>query len=136
MYKGGVVHSGEVHTAPDHDHGEVPDYTCEQLQHFHSKYTCCHEVDDPLEHIRDKSLIAEVARFQGTMDTMDHLHKEIREREETLYCQGNDNRKCVHHLELAHTLGRVFEEEEIANGLRIITPWVVERRREERGHSS
>jgi hypothetical protein len=99
MYKGGVVHSGEVHAAPDHDHGEVPDYTCEQLHHFRSEYTRCHEVDNALERIGDKSLLTEVAHFRGTMDAMDHLHKEIREWEEELYCQGNDNQKCVHRLE-------------------------------------
>jgi hypothetical protein len=67
---------------------------------------------------------------------MERLNKEIREREEEMYSSGNDNHKCVRRLERAHTLIRVFEEEEIANGLRVITPWVVERRREERGRSS
>jgi hypothetical protein len=71
----------------------------------------------------------------GTMDTMDCLHKEIRECKEALYCSRNDNCKCVHCLERAHALIRVFEEEEIANGLWVITPWVVECCREECGHS-
>ena len=50
-------------------------------------------------------------------------------------CAGNDNRKCVRHLERVHTLGQVFEEEEVINGLQLITPWVVEHQHQERGHS-
>ena len=122
----------EVHAAPDFDHGETPQYEHEQRRHLLSNYAQCHEVDDALECISDKSLIAEVARYRGTMDALERLQKEIREREEQLYCVGNDNRKCVRRLERAQVLARVFEEEEVANGLRLITPWVVERQRQER----
>ena len=132
MQKGSPVYLGEVHTAPDFDHGEAPQYEHEQRRHLLSNYTQHHEVDDTLECIGDKSLIAEVARFHGTMDALERLQREIREREEQLYCVGNDNRKCVRRLERAQVLARVFEEEEVANRLRLITPWVVERRRQER----
>jgi hypothetical protein len=135
MYKGGVVHSGEVHAAAEHDRGNTPDYTHEQLRHFCSEYSRHHEVDNTLERIGDKSLVVKVSHFCGTMDTIDRLHKEIQERKEALYCSGNDNHKCVCRLKRAHALIRVFEEEEIANGLRVITPWVVECHREERGRS-
>ena len=105
--------------------------------HLLSDYTRRQEVDDALERIGDKSLLAEVARFRGTMDALERLQREIREHEEQLYCVGNDNRKCVCRLERAQVLARIFEEEEVANGLRLITPWVVERRRQdlERGRS-
>ena len=132
MQKGSPVYLGEVHAAPDFDHGEVPHYEHEQRRHLLSNYTQRHEVDEALERISDKSLIAEVTRYRGTMDALEHLQKEIQEREEQLYCIGNDNQKCVRHLEQAQVLARVFEEEEVANGLRLITPWVVERRRQER----
>jgi hypothetical protein len=135
MYRGGVVHSGEVHAVAEHDCGDTPDYTHKQLRHFHSNYSHHHEVDDALERIGDKSLIAEVSHFHRTMDTMERLNKEIREREEEMYSSGNDNRKCVRRLEWAHALIRVFEEEEIANGLWVITPWVVECCHEECGRS-
>jgi hypothetical protein len=69
------------------------------------------------------------------MDAMECLNKEIQEREEALYCSRNDSRKCVRCLKRAHTLIRVFEEEEIANRLQVITPWVVEHCREECGCS-
>jgi hypothetical protein len=126
MYRGGVVHSGEVHATAERDRGATPDYTHEQLRHFCSGYSCRHEVDDALERIGDKSLMAEVSQFCGTMDTLEHLNKEILELEEELYCTGNNNCKCVCHLKWAHALIRVFEEEEVTNGLRVITPWVVE----------
>jgi hypothetical protein len=135
MYRGGVVHSGEVHAAAEHDRGDTPDYTHEQLCHFHSDYSRRHEVDDALERIGDKSLLAKVSRFRGTLDAMERLNKEIRKHEEEMYSSGNDNRKCIRRLERAHALIRVFEEEEIANGLRVITPWVVEHRCEECGRS-
>jgi hypothetical protein len=38
MYKGGVVYQGDVHAAPDHDHGPTPDYTNEQLLRLRSDY--------------------------------------------------------------------------------------------------
>ena len=64
------------------------------------------------------------------MDAMKRLHDEINEREDKLYCLGNDNRKCIRRLQRAHALARIFEEEEISNGLRVITPWAVERQRQ------
>jgi hypothetical protein len=132
MNKGGVVYQGDIHAAPSHDHSDrVPDYTHEQLRHFRSDYARRDEVDEALEHIGDKSLLAEVSCFHGTMDAMKRLQDEIKEREDELYCRGNDNRKCVHHLEQARALGRVFEEEEITNGLWVITPWALERQRQQ-----
>ena len=98
MQKGSPVYLGEVHAAPDFDHGEVPQYEHEQRRHLLSNYAQRHEVDNALERIGDKSLIAEVARFRGTMDVINRLQREIWEREDQLYCIGNDNRKCVHHL--------------------------------------
>ena len=143
MQKGGPVYLGDVHTALDFDHGDAPNYSHEQRRHLLSNYARRHEVDDALECIGDKSLIAEVARFRGTMDALERLQQEIWEREDQLYCIGNDNRKCIHRLERAHVLQWVFEEEETANRLCLVTPWVVERQRQERerwelerGHSS
>ena len=132
MQKGSPVYLGEVHAAPDFDHGEAPEYSHEQCHHLLSNYTQRHEVDDALERIGDKSLLAEVARFWGMMDVLECLQREIRECEEQLYCIRNDNRKCVCCLEWAQVLARVFEEEEVANGLRLITPWVVERQHQDR----
>ena len=134
MQKGSPVYLGDVHAAPDFDHGDTPQYTHEQRRHLLSDYAQRHEVDDALERIGDKSLIAKVTRFRGTMDALERLQWEIRERKEQLYCVGNDNRKCVRRLEQAQVLARVFEEEEVANGLRLITPWVVERRCQAREH--
>ena len=137
MQRGSPVYLGEVHAAPDFDHGDTPQYAHEQRRHLLSDYARRQEVDEALERIGDKSLLAEVARFRGTMDALERLQREIKEREEQLYCVGNDNRKCVRHLERAQVLARIFEEEEVTNGLRLITPWVVERRRQEleRGRS-
>ena len=143
MQKGSPIYLGDVHAAPDFDHGDTPPYEHEQRHHLLSNYARRQEVDDALERIGDKSLLAEVAHFQGTMDALECLQREIREREEQLYCIGNDNRKCVRRLERAQVLAQVFEEEEVANGLRLITPWVVECQRQareredrERGRSS
>ena len=96
MQKGSLVYLGEVHTAPDFDHGNTPDYTHEQCRHLLSDYERCHKVDDALKRISDKSLIAEVAQFRGMMDMIKHLQEEIWECEDQLYCTGNDNHKCVH----------------------------------------
>jgi hypothetical protein len=130
MYKGGVVYQGEVHAAPDHDHGPTPDYTNEQLLRLHSNYCLRHEVDEALMQIGDQSLAVEVARYHTTMDGIQWIQKEIREKEDELYCLANTNRKSVGRLAAAHALARIAEEEMISNGLMVITPWVMER-----GHS-
>jgi hypothetical protein len=130
MYKGGVVYQGDVHAAPDHDHGPAPDYTNEQLLRLCSDYQLHHEVDGALEQIGNKSLSTEVARFRGTMDGIQQIQKEIWDKEDELYCLANTNQKSVRRLAEAHALARVAKEEMISNGLMIITPWVMER-----GHS-
>jgi hypothetical protein len=131
LYKGGVVYQGDVHAAPDRDHGPTPEYTNKQLLRICSDYRLRHEVDEALEQIGDKSLIAEVARFRGMMDGIQQIQKEICEKEDKLYCLANTNRKSVGRLAEAHTLTRIAEEEMISNGLMIITPWVMEH-----GHST
>jgi hypothetical protein len=126
MYKGGVVYQGDVHTAPDHDHGPTPDYTNEQLLRLRSDYRLRHEVDEALVQIGDQSLATEVARYRTTMDSIQRIQKEIREKEDELYCLANTNRKSVGRLAAAHALVRITEEEMISNGLMVITPWVME----------
>jgi hypothetical protein len=126
MYKGGVVYQGDVHTAPDHDHGPTPDYTNEQLLHLRSNYRLCHEVDEALVQIGDQLLTTEVAQYRSTMDGIQWIQKEIREKEDELYCLANTNRKSVRRLAEAHVLACVTKEEMISNGLMIITLWVME----------
>jgi hypothetical protein len=129
MYKGGVVYQGDVHAAPDHDHGPTPDYTNEQLLRLRSDYRLRHEVDEALVQISDQSLATEVARYRTTMDGIQRIQKEIRKKEDELYCLANMNRKSVRRLAEAHALARIAEEEMISNGLMVITPWVMERGR-------
>jgi hypothetical protein len=129
MYKGGVVYQGDVHAAPDHDHGPTPDYTNEQLLRLRSDYRLRHEVDKALVQIGDQSLAAEVARYHTTMDGIQRIQKEIREKEDELYCLANTNRKSVGRLAAAHALTRITKEEMISNRLMVITPWVMERGR-------
>jgi hypothetical protein len=129
MYKGGVVYQGDVHAAPDHDHGPTPDHTNEQLLRLHSDYRLHHEVDEALIQIGDQSLIAEVARYRSTMDGVQRIQKEIRKKEDELYCLANTNRKSVGRLAEVHALARIAEEEMISNGLMVITLWVMERGR-------
>jgi hypothetical protein len=73
MYKGGVIYQGDVHAAPIRDRGTTPDYTNEQLLRLRSDYRLCHKVDEALEQLGDKSLVAEVARYRGTMDGMQRI---------------------------------------------------------------
>jgi hypothetical protein len=130
MYKGGVVYQGDVHAAPDHDHGPTPDYTNEQLLRLCSNYRLHHEVDEALMQIGDQSLAAEVARYRTTMGSIQRIQKEIHEKEDELYCLANTNCKSVGRLAAAHALAHIAKEEMISNGLMVITLWVMER-----GHS-
>jgi hypothetical protein len=129
MYKGGVIYQGDVHTSPIRDCGTTPDYNNKQLFHLCSDYQLRHEVDEALEQLGDKSLSAEVAQYRGTMDGMNRIQREIRDKEDELYCLANTNQKSVGRLAEAHALTRITEEEMISNGLMVITPWVMERGR-------
>jgi hypothetical protein len=120
MYKGAVVYQGDVHAAPDRNRGPMPDYNNEQLLRLCSDYRLRHEVDEALEQIGDKSLSAEVTRFRGTMDSIQRIQKEIRDKEDKLYCLANTNRKSVGRLAKAHALVRIAEEEMISNGLMVM----------------
>jgi hypothetical protein len=104
MYRGGVIYQGDVHAAPDHNHGPTPDYTNEQLLCLRSDYHLRHEVDKALVQIGDQSLVAEVARYRNTMDGIQRIQKEICEKEDKLYCLANTNRKSVGRLAKAHAL--------------------------------
>jgi hypothetical protein len=55
------------------------------------------------------------------MDGIQQIQKEIRDKEDELYCLANTNRKSVGRLAEAHALVRIAEEEMISNGLMIIT---------------
>jgi hypothetical protein len=129
MYKGGVVYQGDVHVSPVRDRGATPDYNNEQLLRLRSDYQLCHEVDEALEQLDDKSLSAEVARYRGMMEGMQWMQREIRDKEDELYCLANPNRKSVGRLAEAHALVRIAEEEMISNRLMVITLWVMERGR-------
>jgi hypothetical protein len=74
-------------------------------------------------------LVAEVARYWSTIDGIQRIQREIRDKEDELYCLANTNRKSVGRLAEAHALVRIAEEEMISNGLMVITPWVMERGR-------
>jgi hypothetical protein len=128
-YKGGIVYQGDVHATPDRDHGPMPDYTNEQLLCIRSDYRLRQEVDEALVQIGDQSLTAEVTQYQNTMDGIQQIQKEIREKEDELYCLANTNHKSAGRLAEAHALAHIAEEEMISNGLMIITPWVMERGR-------
>jgi hypothetical protein len=91
MYKGGVVYQGDVHATPIRNRGATPDYTNEQMLRLRSDYQLRHEVDEALEQLGDKSLVAEVARYRGTMDGMQRVQKEICDKEDELYCLANTN---------------------------------------------
>jgi hypothetical protein len=61
------------------------------------------------------------------MDSVQRIQREIREKEDELYCLANTNCKSVGRLAEAHALGCIAEEEMISNGLMVITLWVMER---------
>ena len=71
MQRGSPVYLGEVHAAPDFDHGDTPQYEHEQRRHL-SNYVRRQEVDDALERIGDKSLLAEVADRKSTRLNSSH----------------------------------------------------------------
>jgi hypothetical protein len=64
------------------------------------------------------------------MDRMQQIQKEIRDKEDELYCLANTNQKSVGRLAEAHALRRIAKEQMISNGLMVITLWVMEH-----GHS-
>jgi hypothetical protein len=59
------------------------------------------------------------------MDGIQQIQKEIRDKEDKLYCLANTNCKSVGSLAEAHALVRIAEEEMISNGLMVVTLWVM-----------
>ena len=100
-------YGGPLHAIPDHNQGERPQYTHNNLWCF--KYSADERArfDNTLEYIHDLSLIAEVARFHEASRLFSMYQEEIRKIEEHMWEAGQLKDASARRLEGANALHRI-----------------------------
>ena len=100
-------YGGPLYALPDHNQGECPWYTHNDLWCF--KYVANEraQFDNALEHIRDPSLTAEVARFREASHLFFMYQEEVRKIKEHMWEAGQLKGASARRLEGANTLDRI-----------------------------
>ena len=102
-------YSGPLHAAPDHDLGERPRYTPDDLWQFKNGADNVARVDLALDFIHDLSLTAEVARFRETSWLFAQYQEDIRKIEVRMWKAGQMKDSSARRLEGANALHRIEE---------------------------
>ena len=100
-------YSGPLHTSPDHDQGERPQYTPDDLWQFKistDNSTC---FDLALDFIHNLSLTAEVSRFCETLRLFTQYQEDIWKLEVHMWEAGQMKDASARRLEGANTLHRI-----------------------------
>jgi hypothetical protein len=86
-------------------------------------------VDDALGCVRDRSLGAEVTRWNTLKKKVKRIQDQIRERKDQLFALSVDQRACRRRLEEAQVISRLQEEMCRDRQVYLLTLWSVERGR-------
>jgi hypothetical protein len=89
-------------------------------------YQDCTAVDDALGCVGDRSLGAEVTRWNALKKKVKHIQDQIRECEDQLFALSTDQRACRRRLEEARVISRLQEEMHRDRQVYPLTPWSVE----------
>jgi hypothetical protein len=107
----GPVYRGEIHTTPVNDRDDAhPELANESLRMLELGYRDRSAVEDALGHVGDRSLGAEVMRWNVLKKKVKHLQDQIREREDQLFTLSVDQQACHKRLEEARVVSRLQEE--------------------------
>ena len=111
MTANGESYHGEIHAAPVHDteHPAEP-LTAPMLRMLCADWPAEEFVDAALERIRDRSLTAEVLRYQRFMPRIDRQRDTIRAAERRLETLELDRNLCEFRLREAHVIRRIVAE--------------------------
>ena len=100
-------YGGPLHTLPDHDLGERPQYAHDNLWWFKISADEKARFDNALEYIHDLSLTAEVAQFREASRLFFVYQEEIRKIEERMWEAGQLKDASARRLESANALNRI-----------------------------
>jgi hypothetical protein len=101
----------------------------ESLRMLEPGYRDCSAVKDALGRVGDRSLGAEVTRWNALKKKVKHLQDQIREHKDQLFALSVDQRACHKRLEEARVISRIQEEMRRDRQVYPLTPWSVERGR-------
>ena len=100
-------YGGPLYALPDHDLGEQPRYTHDDLWRFKFGADEKARFDNALEYIHDLSLTAEVARFREASRLFFTYQEEICKIEERMWEAGQLKDASARRLEGTNTLNRI-----------------------------
>ena len=100
-------YGGPLHALPDHDLGEWPRYTHDDLWRFKIGADEKVRFDNALEYIHDLLLTAEVVQFREASRLFFVYQEEIRKIEECMWEAGQLRDASTRRLEGANTLNRI-----------------------------
>jgi hypothetical protein len=91
----GPVYRSEIHATPVNDRDDAhPELTNESLRLLELGYRDRNAVEDALGRVGDRSLGAEVTRWNALKKKTKHIQDQIREREDQLFALSVDQRAC------------------------------------------
>jgi hypothetical protein len=123
----GPVYHGEIHTTPVNDRDDAhPELTNESMHMLEPGYQDCNAVEDALGRVGDRSLGAEVTRWNALKKKVKRVQDQIREREDQLFAMSVDQQACRKRLEEARVISRLQEEMRQDRRVYPLTPWSVE----------
>ena len=102
-------YSGPLHATPNHDQGERPQYTSDDLWQFKIGADNSAHFDIALDFLHDLSLMTEVSRFRETLRLFTQYHEDIRKLEVRMWEAGQMKDASAHRLERANALHRIEE---------------------------
>ena len=102
-------YGGPLYAIPDHDQGECPWYTQDDLWRFKYSADDFDWFESALKHIGDLSLTAEVMHYHEASCLFLQYQEEIRKIEERMWQAGQLKDASGHRLEGANTLHRIDE---------------------------
>jgi hypothetical protein len=124
----GPVYCGEIHATPVNNRDDAhPELTNESLQMLEPGYRDRSAVKDALGRVGDRSLGAEVTRWNTLKKKVKHLQDQIRERKDQLFVLSVNQQACHKRLEEARVISRLQEEMQRDRQVYPLTPWSVER---------
>jgi hypothetical protein len=129
MEMDGPVYRGEIHATPVNNRDDAhPELTNETLRMLEPGYRDRMAVKDALGRVGDRSLGAEVMRWNALKKKVKRIQDQIREREDQLFALSIDQRACHSRLEDARVISRL-QEMRRDRQVYPLTPWSVERGR-------
>jgi hypothetical protein len=126
----GPTYHSEIHAAAVHDIDIAPPpITTELLWLLHTDYMGHDHVDKALGELSDRSLIAEVNRYQRLEQRCRSFQESIAHLEDQLFTSDVERHMCVSWLEAARALVRIQGEMQRNQQAFRLSPWSLERGR-------